>query len=147
MSAPSQERQLTRTRLNGLRARVASSRCITRLAGHFWKFFEADAKKGGGASRLPECRLNLVVKGETLGERFSLVMLLVTTTDITVWVISALLALGIGAGKYAKWKARNQFVRELAAMDRERREKVLSRMNPAQAMEARQELMRRFNIF
>jgi len=74
-------------------------------------------------------------------------MLLVTTTDITVWIVSALLALGIGAGKYAKWKARNQLVRQLAAMDRERREKVLSRMNPAQAMEARQELMRRFNIF
>src|SRR5215813_1236307 len=54
---------------------------------------------------------------------------------------------GIGSAKYAKWKARNQLVRELAAMDRERREKMLSRMNPEQAMEARQELMRRFNIF
>jgi hypothetical protein len=74
-------------------------------------------------------------------------MLLVTATDITIWVISVLLALGIGSAKYAKWKARNQLVRELAAMDRERREKMLSRMNPAQAMEARQELMRRFNIF
>ena len=74
-------------------------------------------------------------------------MLLVTSTDITVWIVSVLLALGIGAGKYAKWKAHNRLVRELAAMDRERREKVLSRMNPAQAMEARQELMRRFNIF
>ena len=74
-------------------------------------------------------------------------MLLVTATDITVWIISGLLALGIGCGKYAKWKARNRLVRELAAMDRERREKVLSRMNPGQAMEARQELMRRFNIF
>ena len=74
-------------------------------------------------------------------------MLLITSTDVTVWVVSALLALGIGVSKYAKWKARNQLVRELAAMDRERREKVLSRMNPAQAMEARQELMRRFNIF
>jgi len=76
-----------------------------------------------------------------------MLMLLVTSTDITVWIVSALLALGIGAGKYAKWKARNRLVHELAAMDRERREKVLSRMNPAQAMEARQELMRRFNIF
>jgi hypothetical protein len=38
-------------------------------------------------------------------------------------------------------------VRDLAAMDRERREKMLSRMNPELAMEARQELMRRFNIF
>jgi hypothetical protein len=74
-------------------------------------------------------------------------MLLVTATDITVWIISALLALGIGWGKYAKWKARNQLVRDLAAMERDRREKVLSRMNPEMAMEARQELMRRFNIF
>ena len=73
-------------------------------------------------------------------------MLLVTSTDITVWVASVLLALGIGAGKYAKWKARHQLVQELAAMDRERRERILSRMNPTQAMEARQELMRRFNI-
>jgi hypothetical protein len=74
-------------------------------------------------------------------------MLLFTSTDITVWIVSAMLALGIGAGKYAKWKARNQLVRELAAMDRERREKMLSRMRPEQAMEARQELMQRFNIF
>ena len=78
---------------------------------------------------------------------FLLVMLLITSTDITVWIVSALLAFGIGSAKYAKWRQRNQLVRELAAMDRERREKVLSRMNPAQAMEARQELMRRFNIF
>lgn len=90
-------------------------------------------------------RLNFVVKGETLG--FSTLMLLITSTDITVWIVSALLAIGIGLSKYAKWKTRNQLVRELAAMDRERREKLLSRMNPAQAMEARQELMRRFNIF
>ena len=74
-------------------------------------------------------------------------MLLVTSTDVTVWILSALLALGIGVAKYSKWKARNQLVRELAAMDRDRREKMLSRMNPQQAMEARQELMRRFNIF
>jgi len=45
-------------------------------------------------------------------------MLLVTSTDITVWILSAMLALGIGSAKYAKWKARNQLVRELAAMDR-----------------------------
>jgi len=70
----------------------------------------------------------------------------VTGTDITVWVISALLAIGIGSSKYAKWKTRNKLVRELAAMDPERREKVLSRMNPEHAMEARQELMRRFHI-
>ena len=91
--------------------------------------------------------LELCYEEGTFHERFSMLMLLVTSTDITVWIVSGLLALGIGASKYAKWKARNQLVRELAAMDRERREKMLSRMNPAQAMEARQELMRRFNIF
>jgi hypothetical protein len=73
-------------------------------------------------------------------------MLLVTATDIAVWIISALLAIGIASSKYAKWKARNKLVRDLAAMDPERREKVLSRMSPELAMEARQELMRRFHI-
>ena len=97
-----------------------------------------------GVPALRAYRLKFVAKGERC---FSLVMLLITSTDITVWIVSAMLALGIGSAKYAKWRQRNQLVRELAAMDRERREKVLSRMNPAQAMEARQELMRRFNIF
>ena len=69
-----------------------------------------------------------------------------TSADITVWIISALLALGIGWSKYAKWKTRNKLVRDLAAMEPERREKVLSRMSPELAMEARQELMRRFHI-
>jgi len=78
--------------------------------------------------------------------RFRSFILLVTATDLTVWIISALLAIGIGSSKYAKWKSRNKVVRELAAMDPERREKVLSRMNPEHAMEARQELMRRFHI-
>jgi len=73
-------------------------------------------------------------------------MLSVTSTEITVWVTSALLALGIGWSKYAKWKTRDKLVRELAAMDPERREKLLSRMRPDLAMEARQELMRRFYI-
>ena len=77
---------------------------------------------------------------------FHFFILLVTATDITVWTISALLAIGIGWGKYAKWKTRDRFVRDLAAMDPERREKVLSRMSPELAMEARQELMRRFHI-
>ncbi|HET9367846.1 MAG TPA: hypothetical protein VFO22_07220 [Candidatus Udaeobacter sp.] len=67
-------------------------------------------------------------------------------TDITVWIISGLLAFGIGWTKYAKWSTRNKLVRDLAAMDPERREKVLSRMSPELAMEARQELMRRFHI-
>ena len=69
-----------------------------------------------------------------------------TATDLTVWIISALLAIGIGLTKYSKWTARNKLVRDLAAMEPERREKVLSRMSPEVAMEARQELMRRFHI-
>jgi len=51
--------------------------------------------------------------------------------DITVWIISALLAIGVGWSRYAKWKTREKLVRELAAMDPERREKVLSRLNPS----------------
>jgi hypothetical protein len=77
---------------------------------------------------------------------FASLFSLVTGTDIAVWIISALLAIGIGWSKYAKWRTRNKLVRDLAAMDPERREKVLSRMNPELAMEARQELMRRFHI-
>jgi len=78
--------------------------------------------------------------------RFASLFFSVTGTDITVWIISALLAIGIGSSKYAKWRTRNKLVRDLAAMDPERREKVLSRMSPELAMEARQELMRRFHI-
>jgi hypothetical protein len=70
----------------------------------------------------------------------------VSGTDITVWIIAGLLAIGIGWTKYTKWRTRNKVVRDLAAMDPERREKVLSRMSPELAMEARQELMRRFHI-
>jgi hypothetical protein len=77
---------------------------------------------------------------------FHFFILLVTSTDITVWIISAFLAIGIGWSKYAKWRTRNKLVRDLVAMDPERREKVLSRMSPELAMEARQELMRRFHI-
>ena len=72
--------------------------------------------------------------------------MMITGTEITVWTISALLAIGVGWSRYAKWKTRDKLVRELAAMDPERREKLLSRMRPDLAMEARQELMRRFHI-
>ena len=71
---------------------------------------------------------------------------MITGTDITVWTISALLAVGIGWSRYAKWKTRDKLVRELASMDAERREKMLSRLNPKLAMEARQQLMERFRI-
>jgi hypothetical protein len=68
----------------------------------------------------------------------------VTGTDITVWVISALIAIGIGWSKYSKYKSREKMVRDFAAMDPERREKVLSRLQPDLQMEIRQELMKRF---
>ena len=71
---------------------------------------------------------------------------MITERDITVWIVSAFLALGVGWSRYAKWKTRNKLVRDLAAMDPERREKVLSRLNPKLAMEAREQLMKRFRI-
>jgi hypothetical protein len=70
----------------------------------------------------------------------------VSGTDITVWIISALIATGIGWSKYAKYKSRDKLVRDLAAMDPERREKILSRLQPDLQMEIRQELMKRFRL-
>ena len=70
--------------------------------------------------------------------------MMITGTEITVWTISALLAIGVGWSRYAKWKTRDKLVRELAAMDPDRREKVLSRLSPKRAIEIRQELMKRF---
>lgn len=95
-----------------------------------------------------QCHCGHAVQPQTLVvlKPFCFFISLVTATDITVWIISALLAIGIGLSKYAKWRTRDKLVRDLAAMDREHREKVLSRMNPELAMEARQELMRRFHI-
>ena len=66
--------------------------------------------------------------------------------DIAVWAASALLAIGIGWSRYAKAKSRNNLVRTLAAMDPERRKKMLSRLNPEVAMELRQELLERYRI-
>ena len=71
---------------------------------------------------------------------------MISGTDIAVWTISALLAVGIGGSRYAKWKTRHKLVRELAAMDPIRREKMLSRLNPKLALEIREQLMERFRI-
>jgi hypothetical protein len=71
---------------------------------------------------------------------------MVSGTDIAVWTVSALLAIGIGSSRYAKWKTRHKLVRELAAMDPERRQKMLSRLNPKLAAEVREQLMERFRI-
>lgn len=72
--------------------------------------------------------------------------LIVTSVDLTVWIISALIAIGVGWSRYAKAKTLNKIVREIAAMEPERREKVLSRLQPKFAMEIRQELLDRFRI-
>ena len=71
---------------------------------------------------------------------------MITERDITVWIISAFLTIGIGWSRYAKWKTRDKLVRELAAMDPDRREKVLSRLDPRLATEVRQQLMKRFRM-
>jgi hypothetical protein len=71
---------------------------------------------------------------------------MITERDITVWAISALLAIGIGWSRYAKWRTRDKIVRDLAAMDPDRREKMLNRMNPRLAMELREQLMKRFRM-
>jgi len=71
---------------------------------------------------------------------------MITGRDITVWTISAVLAIGIGLSSYAKRKTRDRLVRELAAMEPERRQKVLQRLNPKLAMEIREQLMERFQI-
>ena len=71
---------------------------------------------------------------------------MVTRTQLTVWIISALLAVGVGWSRYAKYKTREKMVRDFAAMDPERREKVLSRLQPDLQIEIRQELMKRFRL-
>jgi len=71
---------------------------------------------------------------------------MITRTDITVWIISALIAVGIGWSKYSKYKTREKIVRDFAAMDPALREKLLSRLQPDLQMEIRQELMKRFRL-
>ena len=66
--------------------------------------------------------------------------------DIVIWSISAVMAVGLGLSRYAKAKTRNDFVRQIAAMDVEARKKMLSRLQPKAAMEVRQELPERFRI-
>ena len=71
---------------------------------------------------------------------------MISDREIAVWTISALIAIGIGWSKYAKYKTREKMVRDFAAMDPERREKLLSRLQPEVQMEIRQELMKRFRV-
>ena len=72
---------------------------------------------------------------------------MISWTTITVWTISALLAAGVGWSRYEKKKNRDKFLAELAAMDRERREKLLARLQPDVQTEIRQQLMLRYGLF
>ena len=72
---------------------------------------------------------------------------MITGRDITVWTISALSAVGIRWSCYAKCKIRDKLVRDPMAMDPDRREKVLGRLDPKLATEIRQQLMKRFRIW
>ncbi|MEN3369628.1 MAG: hypothetical protein V7609_1771 [Verrucomicrobiota bacterium] len=67
-------------------------------------------------------------------------------TSITIWAICALLAAGIAWSRYEKKRTRDKFLRELAAMDPLRREKLLSRLRPELQNEMRQHLMERFRL-
>jgi hypothetical protein len=69
-----------------------------------------------------------------------------TWTTITVWTISALLAAGIGWSRWEQKKTRDKYLAELAAMDRDHREKLLSRLNPKLQAEVRQQLMLRYGV-
>lgn len=71
---------------------------------------------------------------------------MITQTDIAVWAASALLAVGVGWSRYAKWKTRDKLVRELVAMPPEQRVKFLARLDPKLALELREQLLERFRI-
>ena len=75
-----------------------------------------------------------------------LVLADVSFSSIVLWVICLLLAVGVAWSRYDKKKTRDKFIRELIAMDPERREKVLSRLRPEIAMDLRQQLMERYRI-
>jgi len=68
------------------------------------------------------------------------------TTSIVVWLICLALAVGIAWSRYEKKRTRDKFLRELVAMDRVRREKILSRLRPEVQSEMRQHLMERFRL-
>lgn len=69
---------------------------------------------------------------------------MITGTSIAIWAVCALLATGMAWSRYEKKKTRDKFLRELAVMDPERREKVLTRLRPEIQTELREQLMERF---
>jgi hypothetical protein len=78
---------------------------------------------------------------------FSNQLVIISWTTITVWTISGLLAAGVGWSRYEKKKSRDKFLTELAAMNREARERLLTRLQPDVQNELRQQLMLRYGLF
>jgi hypothetical protein len=77
---------------------------------------------------------------------FLLPILSSSWTSITLWVISALLAAGIGWSRYEKKKNRDKLLHDLAALTPDRREQLLARLRPELQMEVRQQLMQRYGL-
>jgi hypothetical protein len=71
---------------------------------------------------------------------------MITGTSIVVWTVSAVFAAGIGWSRYEKKKTRDKYLAQLAAMEREDREKLLLRLNPVLQTEVRQQLMCRYGL-
>jgi hypothetical protein len=71
---------------------------------------------------------------------------MITWTSITVWIVSAILAAGIGWSRWEKKKTRDKYLGDLAAMERDARERTLSRLNPKLQTEVRQQLMLRYGL-
>lgn len=69
-----------------------------------------------------------------------------TGTSITLWIICAVIAAGVAWSRYEKKKTRDKLLRELTAMDPDRREKLLSRLSPKLQTELREDLMERFRM-
>ena len=68
----------------------------------------------------------------------------ITVTAVVIWVICLLLAAGVAWSRYEKKRVRDKFLRELLAMDPERREKLLQRLSPKLQTEMREHLMERY---
>lgn len=68
----------------------------------------------------------------------------ITATSVALWTLCALLAIGVAWSRHEKRKTRDKLLHELAAMEPERREKLLDRLTPQLAKELRENLMERF---
>ena len=71
---------------------------------------------------------------------------MISITTIAVWTASILLAAGIGWSRWEKKKTRDKYLAELAALDRDHREKLLTRLSPEFQTEIRQQLMQRYGL-